>query len=98
MRLTVSNIDGPNIIVQPWEGAGFISVPCGRTVQIGDAASPRGPWDVRVTDRATDEVLFEKTLDGPDIYLRVAPGGVVAGDSPLSGPGPPEGACSSPQL
>ncbi len=97
MRLVVSNLDGPDVEVQPWEGAEIVIVPCGRTVEIGDAASPGGPWSVKVTNRDTGEAMFKKTLRGPNIYLRVAPGGVVWGDSPPDGPGPAGDACQTPQ-
>ena len=97
VRLVISNLDGPDVVVQPWDDARPVVVPCGRTVNIGDDASPQGPWDVKVTNRSTGETMFEKTLKGPTIYLRVAPGGVVSGDSPLSGPAPVEGACKTPQ-
>lgn len=88
INLTVANLERPIVTVEPWDGAEPRALPCGESVTFSSRDYHDGPWHVTVIDETSGEKLFDREVEGPEIYIAIRTGGAVVGDQPISGPAP----------
>lgn len=88
LTLTIVNVEGSAVTVEPWEGAEPKPLPCGESLVFDSPDYPDGPWHVRITLADTQEKIFERTVQGPHVFITVRNGGAVVGDQLISGPAP----------
>ena len=95
--LSVSNKDGPPILVTAWRGADEVAVACAEGKEIDGTDRPSDGWHVKVVNANTAETLFDGPISfaNPGIAVR-AGGAVLVGDAPPRGPPGAPGACDTP--
>jgi hypothetical protein len=85
---TITDIDGPNVVVTPWLHGPATSVACEGGAQIDTKSAPGQPWLVTVTSAATGKVLRQESLSG-DVEVIVRTDAVFIGPpAPSAGPAP----------
>lgn len=98
LAMSVENIDGPDVYLTPWDGAGEILIVCGHSYVIAAKDAPSPPWHQVIRDAWTNEIMRDDEI-GPgashDIYTIIRGNEAISGSQVGSAGPPPEG-CPTP--
>lgn len=94
-RLAVDNLDGPDVLVVPWDGANPVSVACGTGQQID---GPALPWHIQVREAPSGKTLMDQVIATPVYSIDIRGESAFVNPGTGIGPAPPECPTSTPPL